>query len=112
MNSLKSPNGFHAQLRKSLNDLLSERRANAFYGALTAITLLLSACVTGGEEPSRAESSFAAQSSQEGRRVADSSVEGPRGRSASESVEAFRSPYQPSSEEYRAMGVADQVETF
>jgi hypothetical protein len=107
---------FGALLRKPVGELLSERRANVFYSAITLVTLLISACVGGGEEPMR--SAFrtvgAAHASADASAIDAPAAKGPEGRSAEveSRPEQFSSPYQPSAEEYRAMAVAEYVEPF
>jgi hypothetical protein len=104
---------FGALLRKPVGELLSERRANVFYSAITLVTLLISACVGGGEEPARSAFRIAAaHTSADAGTVGEQGVKGPEGRPAQANPEAFSSPYQPSAEQYRAMAVAEYIEPF
>lgn len=102
-----------ALLKKPVGELLSERRANAFYSAITLATLLISACVGGGEEPTRSAFRTAAAQA-EASPAGESGAKGPEGRPAEveSRSEPFSSPYQPSAEQYRAMAVAEYIEPF
>lgn len=105
---------FGALLRKPVGELLSERRANVFYSGITLVTLFISACVGGGEEPTRsAFRTAAAHASADASAIDALAAKGPEGRPAFEvNTKAFSSPYQPSAEQYRAMAVAEYVEPF
>lgn len=100
-----------AWLRKPVAEMLSERRANVFYTTITVVTLLISACVAGGDEPTRGAFRPASAQSSVASNADAVETKGSQGRSAQDSG-AFASPYQPSAEEYRAMAIAEYIESF